>query len=181
MISTHYLPTKIIFGSHSLSRLSEQKLPGKKALVVISSGKSTRSHGYLDQLEEQLNKAQVSWEVFDKILPNPVLRHVTEGSELARKQGCDFVIGLGGGSVIDSAKGIAMMTPNAGTLWDYISGGSGKGKSLVNKPLPVVAITTTAGTGTEADPWLVITKEETNEKIGTGNDDTFPVLSIVDP
>lgn len=181
MISTHYLPTRIIFGSHSLSRLAELSLPGKKALVVISSGKSTRSFGYLDQLEEQLRKAQISWEVFDKILPNPVLRHVTEASELAREKGCDFVIGLGGGSVIDSAKGIAMMATNEGNLWDYISGGSGKGKRLKHKPLPIVAITTTAGTGTEADPWLVITKEETNEKIGTGNDDTFPVLSIVDP
>ncbi|ADY12375.1 iron-containing alcohol dehydrogenase [Sphaerochaeta globosa] len=181
MHSTFFLPTKILFGSHSLQKLSEQQLPGKRALIVISSGKSTRSFGYLDQVEDQLKKANVSYEVFDKILPNPILSHVREGAAFAREKGCDFVIGLGGGSVIDSAKAIAIMATNEGNLWDYIHGGSGKGKPMLKKPLPVVAITTTAGTGTEADPWLVITKEETNEKIGYGNDETFPVLSIVDP
>ena len=64
---------------------------------------------------------------------------------------------------------------------DYISGGSGKGQPLVNGALPIVAIATTAGTGTEADPWTVITKEDTNEKIGFGCAETFPVLSVVDP
>lgn len=181
MHSTFYLPTRIIFGSHSLQKLSEQKLPGKRALIVISSGKSTRSFGYLEQVEKQLDAAKVSYEIYDKILPNPILTHVTEGAQLAREKGCDFVIGLGGGSVIDSAKAIAIMATNEGNLWDYIHGGSGKGRPMTKKPLPIVAITTTAGTGTEADPWLVITKEETNEKIGYGNDDTFPVLSIVDP
>lgn len=73
------------------------------------------------------------------------------------------------------------MATNEGDYWDYISGGTGKAQVPENKPLPVVAITTTAGTGTEADPWTVVTKEETNEKIGFGYDDTFPVLSIVDP
>lgn len=181
MQSTYYIPTRIVFGNHSLSRLSEQKLPGKKALIVISQGKSTRSNGYLDQLEAQLNQAQVPFVVFDKIQANPAKRHVNEGAELANQAGCDFVIGLGGGSVIDSAKAIAIMATNTGDLWDYVNGGSGKGKPMTEKPLPVVAITTTAGTGTEADPWLVITKEETQEKIGLGNDATFPVLSIVDP
>lgn len=104
-----------------------------------------------------------------------------EGAELARKESCDFVVGLGGGSSIDTAKAIAIMTPNEGNYWDYISGGSGLSKDVPNNPLPVVAITTTAGTGTEADPWTVITKVETNEKIGGGYDKTYPVLSIVDP
>ena len=181
MQATYFIPTKLIFGSNTLSTLAEQNLPGNKALIVISSGTSTRKYGYLDKLTEQLEKKNVAYAVYDKILPNPILSHVTEGSAFARKEQCDFVIGLGGGSVIDSAKAIAIMATNEGNLWDYIGGGSGKGKPMQTKPLPIVAITTTAGTGTEADPWLVITKEETNEKIGYGNDDTFPVLSIVDP
>ncbi len=181
MQTTYYLPTKLVFGRNTLSKLHEQTLPGKKALIVISSGTSTRKFGYLAQLEEQLKLAKVSYEVFDKILPNPTLRHVGEGAELAKANGCDFVIGLGGGSIIDSAKAIAIMATNKGDLWEYVSGGSGKGKPMEKKPLPIVAITTTAGTGTEADPWLVITKEETNEKIGMGTEDTFPTLSIVDP
>lgn len=82
---------------------------------------------------------------------------------------------------MDSAKSIAVMAANPGNYWDYIQGGSGKGLPIPNKPLPIVCITTTAGTGTEADPWTVITKEDTQEKIGFGCRGTFPTMSIVDP
>lgn len=181
MTFTYHIPTKVLFGSGQLNHLHEQDLPGKKALIVISSGKSTRANGYLQRVEDELRKANVESVVFDKILPNPVRRHVSEGAAFAKEQGCDFVIGLGGGSTIDSAKAIAIMATNEGEFWDYIGGGSGGKKAIPTWPLPIVAITTTAGTGTEADPWLVITKEETNEKIGSGYLGTFPVLSIVDP
>ncbi|MFR1802781.1 MAG: iron-containing alcohol dehydrogenase, partial [Faecalispora jeddahensis] len=177
----YFVPTKILFGKGQLSNLHSQKLPGKKALIVISSGKSTRSNGYLSRVEEQLDLAGVSHAVFDKILPNPIKSHVMEGAALARSEGCDFVVGLGGGSSIDAAKAIAVMATNEGDYWNYISGGSGQRKPVPNDPLPIVAITTTAGTGTEADPWTVTTKEDTNEKIGFGYEKTFPVLSIVDP
>lgn len=178
---TYYIPTRILFGTGTLNELHAQPLPGKKALIVTTTGKSIKQFGYLDRVEKQLKKAGVSSVLFDKILPNPVKKHVMEGAALAKSEGCDFVIGLGGGSSIDSAKSIAVMASNKGDYWDYIAGGTGKANVPENRPLPVVAITTTAGTGTEADPWTVVTKEETNEKIGFGYDDTFPVLSIVDP
>ena len=178
---TYSIPTKILFGPGSFNDLATTPLPGKKALVVITAGKSMRANGYLDRLIDMLDKQGIGHALFDKILPNPVLRHVHEGAALAREQGCDFVIGLGGGSSIDSAKSIAVMAKNPGDYWDYISGGSGKWQPLVNGALPIVAIATTAGTGTEADPWTVITKEDTNEKIGFGCAETFPVLSVVDP
>ena len=178
---TYHIPTRIVFGNGSLDRLHNEKLPGKRALIVISAGKSTRANGYLAQLEAQLTKAGISFVVFDKILPNPIKDHVMEGALLCKNEKCDFVIGLGGGSTIDSAKGIAIMATNERDLWSYIDGGTGEGKPIPVWPLPIVAITTTAGTGTEADPWLVITKKETNEKIGMGYEGTFPVLSIVDP
>ena len=73
------------------------------------------------------------------------------------------------------------MVKNPGDYWDYIGGGSGKAQPLTQGVLPIIAITTTAGTGTEADPWTVISKEDSNEKIGFGNDQTFPVMSIIDP
>jgi len=177
----YYIPTRILFGPGKLEELSKENLPGKKALIVISSGKSMKENGYLDRLIKILQSKQIEYALFDKILPNPIKTHVMEGAQLARKEGCDFVIGLGGGSSIDSAKSIAVMATNPGDYWDYISGGTGKGMPLQNPPLPIVAITTTAGTGTEADPWTVITKEDTNEKIGFGNYMTFPVLSVVDP
>lgn len=177
----YFIPTKILFGPGKINQLYKEKMPGKKALLVISAGKSTRENGYLQKVEEQMQKAGVETFVFDKILSNPINGHVMEGAAFAREKKCDFVIGLGGGSSIDSAKAIAVMSTNEGELWDYISGGSGKGLPIKKDPLPIIAITTTAGTGTEADPWAVITKEETNEKIGFGYEKTFPLLSIVDP
>ena len=172
----YYIPTKVLFGKGELANLHAQALPGKKALIVTSSGTSVKKYGYLARVEEQLDKAGVSHVLFDKILPNPIKSHVMEGAKAARDNGCDFVLGLGGGSSIDSAKAIAIMAANEGDYWDYV-----KGQPVPNDPLPVVAITTTAGTGTEADPWTVTTNEETHEKIGFGYDKTFPVLSIVDP
>jgi len=180
MSFNYYIPTRILFGKGQLSNLYKQNLPGKKALIVTSSGTSMKKYRYLGRLEEQLTKANVEYVLFDKILPNPIKPHVMDGAKLAKDSGCDFVIGLGGGSSIDSAKSIAVMATNEGDYWDYIGGGSGKGIPVPNNPLPVVAITTTAGTGTEADPWTVITNDVSNEKIGFGYDKTFPVLSIVD-
>lgn len=176
-----YIPTKVLFGPGTLNDLASEKLPGKKALIVISAGKSMKKNGYLDRLTVILDEQNIQYVVFDKILPNPIKSHVMEAADLAKKEGCDFIIGLGGGSSIDSAKSIAVMAKNPGDYWDYVHGGSGKGQPTTNGALPVVAITTTAGTGTEADPWTVITKEDTHEKIGFGNRYTFPVLSVVDP
>jgi len=175
------MPAKILFGAGSLNQLSTIRLPGKKALIVVSSGNSMKKNGYLKRVEDLLKANGTDSVVFDKIQPNPVKAHVMEGASLAKAKNCDFVIGLGGGSSIDSAKSIAVMAKNPGDYWDYIFGGSGKEQPVLNGALPIIAITTTAGTGTEADPWLVITKEETDEKIGFGNDDTFPTISIVDP
>ena len=120
--------------------------------------------------------------MFDKISANPLKSTVMEGGAFARQNGCDFIVALGGGSVMDAAKAIAMVATNDGDLWDYVSGGSGKGLPLARKPLAVVAITTTAGTGSEVDAWGVVTHDENNEKIGVGGmDELFPTLAIVDP
>jgi len=178
----YFMPTRIIFGPGTLKELATTPhLPGKKALVVIGHTGAMKKHGYLDRVLGYLGQNGVKSVVFDKIHPNPVSEHVDEGAAIARDQKCDFILGLGGGSTIDSSKSIAVMVKNPGSYWDYMEAGSGGGKEIVNGALPIVAITTTAGTGTEADPWTVITKRETNEKIGWGNDYTFPRLSIVDP
>lgn len=141
-----------------------------------------RRHGYVDKVVRLLiENGGIESVIFEKVQPNPTKSHVMEAAGICRKESCDFVIGLGGGSSIDSAKAIAIMATNEGDYWDYIQSGSGKGKSYKNKPLPVVAIPTTAGTGTEADPWAVITNEALNEKIGFGTTDMFPAISIVDP
>jgi len=176
------MPTRILFGHGKLNELeTTEYIPGKKALIVIGATGAMRKHGYLERVTRILDRREIKYVIYDKIMPNPLSEHVDEGAEIAKSENCDFVIGLGGGSTIDSSKSIAVMAKNPGKYWDYIIGGSGGGKPVINGALPILAITTTAGTGTEADPWTVITKSGSREKIGWGNDDTFPKLSIVDP
>ena len=176
-----YVPTRVMFGTGMLDKLGEQSMPGKKALIIISNGKSTRANGYLKRTEEQLHKAGVESVVFDGVSPNPTLANVDAGAQAARDNGCDFLVALGGGSVMDCAKAIAVMAVNDGTLWDYVSVGSGKGLPIANTPLPIIAITTTAGTGSETDCSGVITKEDTFEKAFISDPSLYPCLSIVDP
>lgn len=177
-----YVPTKIVFGQGVVKTLSKQNLPGKKALIVISNGKSTRENGYLDLVEKQLEEAKVESIVFDKIQPNPLKETVEEGGRFAKENGCDFIVALGGGSVMDASKAIATAATNEGDLWNYAFGKTGKAMPIKNTPLPIVAITTTAGTGSEVDQWGVITNPETNEKIGFGGiDELYPRIAIVDP
>ncbi|MGI6213070.1 MAG: iron-containing alcohol dehydrogenase [Christensenellales bacterium] len=177
----YYIPTKIYFGPGSLANLASISFPGEKALIVVSKGGSMARLGILDRVKGYLKSAGVSVDVFQGISPNPNLEEITKGALVARQGYCDFVIGLGGGSSIDAAKSIAVMAANEGNYWDYVDGATGKGLPLAKKPLPVIAITTTAGTGSEADPWTVVTKEDTKEKVGFGTEDTFPLISIVDP
>ncbi|QQO07795.1 iron-containing alcohol dehydrogenase [Breznakiella homolactica] len=177
-----YVPTRILFGPGQLDQLGKLKLPGKKALIVISNGKSTRANGSLDRTERLLREAGAETAVFDRIEANPLRTTVMEGSAFAREQNCDFIVALGGGSVMDASKAIAAMATNEGDVWDYISGGTGGGKPIGNDPLPLIAITTTAGTGSEVDQWGVVSNNETHEKIGFGGDDRlFPAAAIVDP
>ena len=176
-----YNPTKILFGRGKLQALHEQELPGKKAMLLISNGKSTKMNGSLDRVKAELERAGAEYAVFDKIMENPVKEVIMEGAAFARKNGCDFILALGGGAVLDSSKAIAAMATNDGDLWDYVNGGTGKGKPLANKGLPIVTIPTSSGTGSEINCWGVISNLETKEKIGFGAECLVPVLSVVDP
>lgn len=177
-----HIPTDILFGEGEIQNLHTKKMPGKHALLIISNGKSTRRNGSLGAVKEQLEKSGAQITLFDKIMANPLKSAVMEGAALARENNCDFIVALGGGSVMDASKAIAAMATNSGDLWDYINGGTGKGKALENAPLPIVAVTTTAGTGSEVDPWGVISNDETNEKIGFGGADSlYPVIAVIDP
>ena len=177
-----YLPTRWIFGAGALNELGGYPMPGRKAMLVISNGKSTRANGYLERTQQQLKQAGADSAVFDRVEANPLKSTVMAGAAFAKENGCDFIVALGGGSVMDAAKAMAAMATNPGDLWDYMNGGTGKGKALVEAPLPLVAITTTAGTGSEVDQYGVISNEETREKMGFGGADSlFPVLAVVDP
>ena len=177
-----YNPTHILFGSGKLDELGNQPMPGKKALLLISSGKSAKVSGALERTQAQLEKAGVEYAVCAKIHENPTREIVMEAAAFAKENGCDFIVALGGGAVLDSSVAVAAMATNPGDLWDYVNGGTGKGQPLVNKPLPQVTVTLTAGTGSEINNWGVISRNDTHEKIGFGGaPELVPVLAVVDP
>lgn len=180
MAYTWHVPTKVLFGAGKLKQLHCETLPGKKALVVVSNGKSTKLNGSLEMLERELKLAGVDHVLFDRIEANPLEPTVQAGVDFGRANQVDFVIGLGGGSVMDSAKVIAAMIPQAdGRVWDYMATGTGEHRPLKARPLPTVAITTSAGTGSEVDGGSVVTNPETHEKSAFMG--PCPVLAVVDP
>ncbi len=179
---TYYMPTRLIFGAGKLAELATtEHFPWKKALLVVGAGGSAQRSGSLDRVRELLSRRGVQIVVYDRIKPNPEVAQVEEAARIAKKEGCEVIVGLGGGSTIDSAKSIAMLAKNPGSYWDYMTSGTGGRQVPRNGALPIVAITTTAGTGTEADPWTVQSNPRSREKIGWGSDITFPALSIIDP
>lgn len=178
-----FMPTRLIFGPGCLERLGgDAPLPrGDKAMIVIGSSGAMVRNGFLGRVQGLLAARGVHSVVFDKVRSNPESDAVEEAAATCRKLGVDFLVGLGGGSSIDTAKATALLAANDGVYWDYLHSSSGGGKTPANPALPVVAIPTTAGTGTEVDPWTVITKSGSQEKSSFGNDSTFPALALVDP
>lgn len=174
-------PTRILFGSGALNDLGKQQMPGKKAMLLMSRGKSAKVSGAYDRTLAQLAQAGVEVAEFAKVMENPLKDMVMEGAAFARENSCDFIVALGGGAVLDSAVAISAMATNDGDLWDYLLGGTGKGRPLANPGLPIVTITLTAGTGSEINCWGVISNPETKEKIGFGRTELTPVLAVVDP
>ncbi|MGI6360870.1 MAG: iron-containing alcohol dehydrogenase [Bacillota bacterium] len=177
----YYIPTRILFGSGKIRELRHQRFPGRKALIVISNNELSRNLGHLSRVEHELIMADIKYRIFDHIQVNPTKRNVIDGVALAREESCDFIIGLGGGSCMDAAKAIAVIAPNDDNSWRHMKGIKDRDENLTHRPLPVVVISTTAGTGSEVGSGIVITKEETKEKIGYSSRDTFPYFSIIDP
>ena len=176
----YYIPTRVIFGTGRLRELATITLPGKKALICVTEDGLMAKLGIQQKVIELLNQNSVSSIVFDGVTPNPTRKGVMMASQIAKENHCDFVIGLGGGSSIDTAKAVSIVMINSGDLWDYAAVGSG-GRKEVNGAVPVVAISTTAGTGTETDPYSVVTNEVTGEKLDFTLDEIFPKISIIDP
>ena len=174
----YFLPTRVVFGTGSIDKLEKLSKPlGKKALIVTGKH-STKANGLLDKIIQMMKNTGIKGIVFDEIVPNPLSTTVDKGVDIVKNEKCDFVIGVGGGSSIDSAKMISMVSESGGSCWEYTNVGGGKRPTSA---LPIVAIPTTHGTGTEADPFAVITNPETHEKVGVGFEEIFPTVSIVDP
>ena len=177
-----FSPVKLLFGPGMLDKLRDEPLPGRKALLLTSRGTSVVKNGSLARVQAALDAQGIFYVHEATVEPNPLTTTVMAAGERVRAEGCDFIVALGGGSVMDAAKAIAIVSTNEGHIWDYVQQGRGGRKPIANDPLPIVAISTTAGTGSEVDGGGVITNPETREKIGVnGHIGLFPKLAIVDP
>ena len=141
-------PVKVLFGPGQLQNLHKEKLPGRKALIAPSNGTSTKRYGYLDALEKELDLAGVSYTVFDEVRPNPTDVNVMDCARRMKDNGCDFIIALGGGSVMDCSKCIALMAANSGDIWDYSLSGKGGKRAPANDALPIVSFNFAYGSRT---------------------------------
>jgi len=174
-------PTKLLFGAGKLGELHTLKLPGKKALLLTSRGQSIYKNGSFDKVVDELTKANVEYVHLANVVENPLKENCEEAGQFAKENGCDFIVALGGGAVLDSSVAVSIMATNEGDLWDYVFGGTGKGIVPANDPLPIITIATSSGTGSEVNEWGVICNEETQEKIGMGDERCKPVIAVVDP
>jgi alcohol dehydrogenase len=168
-------PTKSLFGPGTARDVGKEAVPlGKKALIVTDSFLSGTE--MFRTIGKSLEESGVSHVVFDKVVPNPLDTHVHEGVDTYKKSGCDMLIGLGGGSSIDSAKTIGAIASNGGITQDMLE------EDSVKKPLPpFIAIPTTAGTGSEVTIFAVITDSSTHEKLILFSHHLLPDVAVLDP
>lgn len=170
---TFYNPVKYLFGSGVIQKLGQHAaVLGKKAMIVTTPGTMAR---FGEKICNLLVAAGIEYQVFTGVQPNPLASGVRLGADLAEKSGCDMIIGLGGGSAMDTAKGIAFLTGKDGDIFDYITG-----KRTGTTALPIICITTTAGTGSEGNATAVFTNDETLDKKGLVNPLIYPKVSFVD-
>lgn len=174
-----HLPTKIYFGWGKINSIGKYLQPVGKKTLIITGHSSMRKLGILDKVTNLLQKSNIDSVIFEGIEPNP--RHTTcdKAAALARETGCDMIIGLGGGSAMDAAKGIAVSAKTGFSVWDYAVPIGPRKK--ITEALPIVCIPTIAATGSEADSGGIITNWETHEKTGIWGAPLFPTVSIVDP
>jgi alcohol dehydrogenase YqhD (iron-dependent ADH family) len=176
-----YNPVRIIFGAGEINNAGKEAgLIGKKAIIITGKNSAKRS-GLLDRVVKLLANEGVMSVLYSGVTPNPKNREVDEAAALAKKEKCDFVIGLGGGSAMDAAKGTAITAGSGGELWDYI-GMPGKNAAPIIKSLPIMLIPTLAATGSEGNPAAVFTNTATNQKAAIHSPSAiYPKVSIVDP
>lgn len=170
------LPGKIAFGPGRINDAGTLCGEfGNKALLVCDP--FTSSCGLAAKLVGILEDAGITVIVYDKVIPNPTNTLIDEAGILATKNGCQFVIGMGGGSSMDAAKGAAVSATHGGKVWPYAIGE----KEITDAVLPIVAITTTSGTGSQCTCFSVISNPETKQKPGMGSPYVLPSLALIDP
>lgn len=173
----HFSPTEIVFGCGRISEIPQLAARyGHKALLVTESMEGPLAPTF-SRIRDLLEAGNIQVEQFDGVIPNPTTDVVTRGAGLARTFGAQVVIGVGGGSSMDTAKAIAVEATHPGTAWDYNCHTGGPSEQT----LPIIAVGTTAGTGSQATQCAVITKTQDKDKSAIWHKNIFPKVAVVDP
>ncbi|PGO32406.1 alcohol dehydrogenase [Bacillus cereus] len=170
------MPKSVLYGRNSLEKLGEQsKKLGKRAFIV--SDTIMEKLGYVENCIKQLNVKGITVSTYNKVNAEPTNIHVLEALSICKEGKCDFIIGIGGGSCIDVAKAIAVLYTNGGEIEDYVQ----KDVEIEKDPLPLIAIPTTSGTGSEVTSVVVITNKKTDVKMMIKHPNFTPQVAIIDP
>lgn len=172
---SYFLPVNLFFGRGEADRIGQITARYGKHALLVTGRTSARKSGLTDRILKQLEEAHVAVTLFEEVSANPLTTTVYKGRDLALQAGCDVIIAAGGGSIMDCAKGIAFAMVNEGDMEDYIFGRR-EGTGAV----PLIAVPTTCGTGSEGNHFAVLTNPETNDKKSLISDDVTPVASIID-
>ena len=173
---SYFLPVNIQFGWNKVDNVADFAAPyGKKALIVTGRTSAKKS-GLYDRVVAKLDAAHIEHVLFDQVDANPLTTTALDGAALAKSESCDMVIAIGGGSIMDCAKGIAFMAVNDGDINDYIFN-----RKTSDNALPLIVIPTTCGTGSEGNGFGVLTNPETGDKKSLRCNAIVPKVSIVDP
>ena len=174
----YWVPTRILFGKGAESKTAaEIQRLGARRVLIVSGGASARRSGLLDRIEEQLRQAGIVFETFEGTKPNPRLGHAREGVRRAIALGAELILAVGGGSVIDTAKGIAHGAANPNTdIWEFWTG-----RAPLEKSLPVGVVLTISAAGSETSDSSVLTDEASGQKRGLSSPFNRPVFAVMDP
>lgn len=173
---SYFLPVNIQFGWNKVDYVADFVKPyGKKALIVTGRTSAKKS-GLYDRVVAKLDAAHIGHVLFDQVDANPLTTTALDGAALAKSESCDMVIAIGGGSIMDCAKGITFMAVNEGDINDYIFN-----RKSSDNALPLIVIPTTCGTGSEGNGFGVLTNPETGDKKSLRCNAIVPKVSIVDP
>jgi alcohol dehydrogenase class IV len=175
-IFRYEIPTIIEFGNGSIKMLGDhvKALGGTKVLIVGDPG--VVQAGVVNRLTEPLKMADIPYIIFSEIETDPDISSVEKGAELAKAEGCNLVVGVGGGSSLDTAKAIGIMLTNPGHIRDYVGI-----NQVLHQAAPVIAVPTTAGTGSEMTIWSVLSDKKEKVKLSVGSPYNCPTLALCDP
>lgn len=168
--------TKVFFAADSLDILGRKAVEYGKRAFIVSGKNFIERTGLMNRIKIILNHNNVDYFIFNKIEPQPDMSVIEEGGLFLKENNCDLVIAIGGGSAIDSGKGIALLATNKGSCIDFLDS-----EKIINYPLPLIAIPTTAGTGSEVTKYLVFSDRKNNKKFTIKSEKVYPQLAIVDP